>query len=91
MISITKNEMRCNDFAIEAMQMKGFLAMHAMVHFPRYRTTSYSHWECSIPTFRELIGYKLEFDTFLGTSTLSYITTYIWISISSLFFLCPSS
>ena len=73
MIFITKNEMRCNVFATEAMQMKGFLAMHAFVHSPRYWTASHFHWKCSIPTFRELIIYKLAFGTFLGTSTLSHI------------------
>ena len=75
--------MRCNLFVIETMQMKGFLAMYAIVHSPRYQTTSRSYWECSLPTFRELIGYKLKFGTFLGTSTLSHITTHIRISIKS--------
>ena len=64
MISMTRNEMWCCNFATEAMQMKGFFAMHAIVHSPRYQTTSRSYWDCSIPTFRELIGYKLEFSTF---------------------------
>ena len=62
---MTKNEIHCNDFATEAMQIKGFLAMHAIIHSPRYWTASHSHWESNLPTFRELIDYKLEFGTFL--------------------------
>ena len=62
---MTKNEMLFNVFATEAMQMKGFLAMHTIVHSPLYQTASCSHWERSLPTFRELIDYKFEFGMLL--------------------------
>ena len=54
MISMTKNDMRCNILNHQGDANEGFITMHTFVHYRRYRTAAHSPLEMLHTNFLRL-------------------------------------